>query len=148
MIFNFFKKDKNNDQQELLEEAISGVEAMLQTQVAMIIGDLSPRGSLPKDKWVYGYIYGFVDSFFQWTVFKNNEEAWIEASIRIFKMFYGEEGTEIGKKCIKLLEDEDKSFMEGCLKGGQEIKTYLETKDRKETPMGLMLYMAKKNKNK
>jgi hypothetical protein len=38
--------------------------------------------------------------------------------------------------------------MEGCLKGGQEIKTYLKTGDTKESPMGLMFYMAKKNKNK
>ena len=50
------------------------------------------------------------------------------------------------KKCIKLLEDKDKSFMEGCLKGGQEIKTFLKTEDTKESPMGLMFYMAKKNK--
>ena len=35
--------------------------------------------------------------------------------------------SKIGKKCIKLLEDKDKSFMEGCLKGGQEIKTFLNT---------------------
>jgi len=148
MIFNLFKKEKNNDQQELLEKAISGVEAMLQTQVVMITGDLSPRNSLPKDKWVYGYIYGFVDSFFQLSVFKNNEDAWIEAGIRIFKMFYGDEGVEIGKKCIKLLEDEDKYFAAGCHKGGQEVKTYLIKGDTKDSPMGLVFYMTKKNKNK
>ena len=142
MIFNFFKKKTNNNQRELLERTISGIEAMLQTQIVMITGDLSPKNSLPKDKWVYG----FVDSFFQWTVFKNDQDAWIEAAIRVFKMIYGEEGTEIGKKCIKLLEDKDKSFMEGCLKGGQEIKTYFKTEDTKESPMGLMFYMAKKNK--
>ena len=146
MIFNFFKKKTNNNQRELLERTISGIEAMLQTQIVMITGDLSPKNSLPKDKWVYGYIYGFVDSFFQWTVFKNDQDAWIEAASRVFKMIYGEEGTEIGKKCIKLLEDKDKSFMEGCLKGGQEIKTYFKTEDTKESPMGLMFYMAKKNK--
>lgn len=148
MIFNFLKKKINTDQRELLEKTIDGVETMLQTQIAMITGNLSPRDSLPKDKWVYGYIYGFVDSFFQWTVFKNNEDAWIEAAVRIFKMIYGEDGTEISKKCINLLEDKDKSFMEGCLKGGQEIKTFLKTEDTKESPMGLMFYMAKKNKNK
>ena len=36
--------------------------------------------------------------------------------------------------------------MEGCLKAGQEIKTFLKTEDSKESPLGLIFYMAKKNK--
>jgi heme-degrading monooxygenase HmoA len=44
-------KEKNNDQQELLEKAISGVEAMLQTQVVMITGDLSPRKVMILVEW-------------------------------------------------------------------------------------------------
>ena len=58
MIFNFLKKKINTDQRELLEKTIDGIETMLQTQIVMITGNLSPRDSLPKDKWVYGYIYG------------------------------------------------------------------------------------------
>ena len=102
MIFNLFKKKVETDQREILEKSINMIESMLQTQVAGITGSLVPRDSLPKDNWIYGYIYGFVDSFFQSTALKNNEDAWIEAGIRIFKMFYGEEGVEIGKKCINL----------------------------------------------
>ena len=146
MIFNLFKKKVETDQREILEKSINMIESMLQTQVAGITGSLVPRNSLPKDNWIYGYIYGFVDSFFQSTALKNNEDAWIEAGIRIFKMFYGEEGVEIGKKCISLLENKEKSFMEGCLKSGQEIKIFLKTEDMKEAPLGLIFYMAKKNK--
>jgi DNA polymerase-1 len=34
------------------------IESMLQAQVAGITGSLPPRNSLPKDNWIYGYIYG------------------------------------------------------------------------------------------
>jgi hypothetical protein len=147
MIFNLFKKRAETDQREILEKSINMIESMLQAQVAGITGSLAPRNSLPKDNWIYGYIYGFVDSFFQSTALKNNEDAWIEAEIRIFQMFYGEEeGNVIGRKSIDLLKKKEKYFMEGCLKAGQEIKTFLKTEDSKESPLGLIFYMAKKNK--
>ena len=147
MIFNLFKKKAETDQREILEKSINMIESMLQAQVAGITGSLAPINSLPKDNWIYGYIYGFVDSFFQSTALKNNEDAWIEAEIRIFQMFYGEEeGNVIGRKSIDLLKKKEKYFMEGCLKAGQEIKTFLKTEDTKESPLGLIFYMAKKNK--
>jgi hypothetical protein len=146
MIFNLFKKQVEDEQREILEKNIDRIESMLQTQVAMITGSLAPRNSLPKDNWIYGYIYGFVDSFFQSTVLKGNEDAWMEAEIRIFQMFYGEEGDEIGRKSINLLKKKEKYFMEGCLKAGKEVKDFFRTEEVKETFMELFFYMAKKNK--
>ena len=58
-LFDFFKNKKksNKSNDDLSEESDDGLMTVLQVQPAMTSGTLAPLNSLPKDEWIYGYLY-------------------------------------------------------------------------------------------
>ena len=71
---------------DLLEKHINIIIGTIGIQKVMISG----KEYLPDSKFNYGYIYGFVDYFFQnhknWS---QDNDAWDLANIKIFRYFFG-----------------------------------------------------------
>lgn len=143
-IFDWFKKKEKTSQSGDFDDKIETTYDLLMTffqvQSVMTEGSLVPKDSLPKDEWVYGYMYGFIDCWFQASALKDSENAWMIVTIRIFKAYFGDKlGNDI---CHKFpdLQKKDK-FSTGVKTGGQDLFDFM--KDEKMSPMGLQFYLFK-----
>lgn len=145
-LFDFFKKKqtKTENSEELIESSYDWLMTVLQVQSSMTSGSLAPLNSLPKDDWIYGYLYGHIDFYFQVSKLRDSHEAWQIVIVRVFKSFYGDKtGKDI---CLKFKEFlKKKKFKEGQQVGGQDLKDFM-SKGEKFSPMGMMFYLNKKLK--
>ena len=147
-LFDFFKNKKksNKSNDDLIEESYDWLMTVLQVQSAMTSGNLAPLNSLPKDEWIYGYLYGHIDFYFQVSTLKDSKDAWQIVVLRIFKSYYGDKlGSDICYKFNKLFKK--KTFNEGQKVGGQDLKDFI-SKGEKFSPMGMMMYLNKDLKKK
>ena len=83
---------------------------------------------LAKDDFIYGYLYGFVDISFQMSAkYKDDKEAWLGATIIIFREFYGDKlAAEIISNSKTFLDTNEK-FKKGCQLGMEEAEIYYQS---------------------
>ena len=145
----FKKKDKTSqsrDFDEKIEKSYDWLMSILQVQSTMTSGSLAPKNALPKEEWIYGYLYGFIDFYFQVSELRESKNAWMIVTIRIFKAYYGEKhGNDICHKFSDL--QTKKKFKEGVKTGGQDLMDFMKD-GAKSSPMGLQFYLFKGFKKK
>ena len=142
-IFDFFKnKNNKNTNDELVEKIYDDVMTVIQVQCCTITGTLAPLNALPKDEWIYGYLFGHVDYYLQVSKLKDDEKSWGMIALRVFRSYYGDkEGTEIFRKISSI--QKNKSFVEGQKLGSKEIIDLIK---KEVNPFGIVSYLHKKNK--
>ena len=96
-----------------------------------------PIKTLPKDNFVYGYLYGFADYSYQTSKLGRNEESWLFGSLAFFGMIFGSKlGAKICMDSGKLL-DYDKEFSRGVKSGSDDARNWKNQK----SPIYLYDYM-------
>ncbi|MDC0351041.1 hypothetical protein OAM73_04300 [Candidatus Pelagibacter sp.] len=92
--------------------------------LAYISKDKDPLKTLPKDNFVYGYLYGFADYCYQTSRIGRNEESWLFGSLAFFGMIFGPKlGAKICMDSEKLL-DNNKEFNEGIKSGSSDARNW------------------------
>ncbi|MDA7830534.1 hypothetical protein N9A57_00955 [Candidatus Pelagibacter sp.] len=92
--------------------------------LAYISKDKDPLKTLPKDNFVYGYLYGFADYCYQTSRLGRNEESWLFGSLAFFGMIFGPKlGAKICMDSEKLL-DNNKKFNEGIKLGSSDARDW------------------------
>ncbi len=80
--------------------------------------------TLPKDEFVYGYLYGFTDYNFQSSAF-SDKMSWMTGSTAIFSTFYGpSKAVEILRKSSNYMTS-SKKFMDGVTEGSEDAKRWI-----------------------
>ena len=109
--------------------------------LAYISKDKDPLKTLPKDNFVYGYLYGFADYCYQTSRLGKNEESWLFGSLAFFGMIFGPKlGAKICMDSEKLL-DNNKEFNEGIKSGSSDARDW----KNKKVIAGLSEYINKLN---
>lgn len=86
--------------------------------------------NLPKDDFIFGYIYGFADFCYQNSSIKD-EESWVVGSLALFAEIFGPEvGTSILLNSEKFLNS-NKNFNEGITSGSQDARELIKGKSIK-----------------
>tara|TARA_E500000178_G_scaffold347596_1_gene401166 strand:+ start:869 stop:1333 length:465 start_codon:yes stop_codon:yes gene_type:complete len=147
-IFDIFKKKKNisNDIDDRVNINIANLSGILtgvltlQITLTKYSNKISKTGkvlnALPKNEFVYGYLYGFIDYNFQ-TSSMPDEKSWMLGSTLIFTNFYGPKkaGEILAKSQAYMIES--KKFMTGVKEGADDAKKW----KNKGNPMGLASYI-------
>ena len=109
--------------------------------LAYISKDKDPLKTLPKDNFVYGYLYGFADYCYQTSGKIADEESWLIGSLAYFGMIFGPKlGAKICMDSEKLL-DNNKEFNEGIKLGSSDARDW----KNKKVIAGLSEYINKLN---
>ena len=109
--------------------------------LAYISKDKDPLKTLPKDNFVYGYLYGFADYSYQTSGKIADEESWLIGSLAFFGMIFGPKlGAKICMDSEKLL-DNNKEFNEGIKSGSSDARDW----KNKKVIAGLSEYINKLN---
>ena len=109
--------------------------------LAYISKDKDPLKTLPKDNFVYGYLYGFADYCYQTSGKIADEESWLIGSLAYFGMIFGPKlGAKICMDSEKLL-DNNKKFNEGIKSGSSDARDW----KNKKVIAGLSEYINKLN---
>ena len=104
--------------------------------------DKDPLKTLPKDNFVYGYLYGFADYCYQTSGKIADEESWLIGSLAYFGMIFGPKlGAKICMDSEKLL-DNNKEFNEGIKLGSSDARDW----KNKKVIAGLSEYINNLNK--
>ena len=83
-----------------------------------------PIKILPKDNFVYGYLYGFADYCYQTSGKIADEESWLIGSLAFFGIIFGPKlGAKICMDSGKLL-DYDKEFSRGVKSGSDDARNW------------------------
>ena len=110
---------------------IKGSEYMLKNK--------DPIKTLPKDNFVFGYLYGFADYCYQTSKLGRNDESWLFGSLAFFGMIFGAKlGAKICMDSGKLL-DYDKEFSRGVKSGSDDARNWKNQK----SPIYLYDYINK-----
>ena len=127
---------------ELLKKHIFWLVGSLSSQIKFVEKVTINKFSLEKNHYNYGYIYGYVDNFFQINPdFSKNEDAFMYSFIQVITSVYGPDGKEIIKKIGPLFDDE--LFIRGCKIGGNELNKLI---NYGTAPTGLIDYIIEKQK--
>ncbi|MDC0405114.1 hypothetical protein OAM30_00930 [Candidatus Pelagibacter sp.] len=109
--------------------------------LAYISKNKDPLKTLPKDNFVYGYLYGFADYCYQTSGKIADEESWLIGSLAYFGMIFGPKlGAKICMDSEKLL-DNNKEFNEGIKSGSSDARDW----KNKKVIAGLSEYINKLN---
>ena len=104
--------------------------------------DKDPLKTLPKDNFVYGYLYGFADYCYQTSGKIADEESWLIGSLAYFGMIFGPKiGAKICMDSGKLL-DNNKEFNVGIKLGSTDARDW----KNKKVIAGLSEYINNLNK--
>ena len=128
------KSSSHNELEESLK--IAGdlnriIISVIRTQISLtrkgdeyILKRKDPIKSLPKDNFVYGYLYGFADYCYHTSGKIADEESWLFGSLAFFTMIFG---SKLGAKIImdsgKLI-DYDKEFSRGVKSGSDDARNW------------------------
>jgi len=100
-----------------------------------------PIKTLPKDNFVYGYLYGFADYCYQTSEKIADEESWLFGSLAFFGMIFGPKlGAKICMDSEKLLKN-SKEFNEGIKLGSADARNW----KNKKSPFYLYDYINNLN---
>jgi len=119
---------------EKFKHLIQVIKDLLVTQIMLtkksggkILNEKEFINTLPKKKFIYGYLTGFISCFLQITIFNDNVSV-NKALLSFFHGFYGE------KQAIEIIKNTQKYYKEGKLyKEGFELG-YTESKELQEGP--------------
>ena len=104
--------------------------------------DKDPLKTLPKNNFVYGYLYGFADYCYQTSGKIADEESWLIGSLAYFGMIFGPKlSAKICMDSEKLL-DNNKEFNEGIKLGSSDARDW----KNKKVIAGLSEYINNLNK--
>ena len=83
-----------------------------------------PLKTLPKDNFVYGYLYGFADYSYQTSGKISDEQSWLIGSLAFFSMIFGPDlGAKICMNSEKLLNT-NKEFNDGVKSGSNDARDW------------------------
>ena len=83
-----------------------------------------PLKTLPKDNFVYGYLYGFADYSYQTSGKISDEQSWLIGSLAFFTMIFGPDlGAKICMNSEKLLNT-NKEFNDGVKSGSNDARDW------------------------
>ena len=123
--------DKMNENSKLAGKLNSIMLDVLRHQLSITVKGLDhisknkdPLMTLPKNNFVYGYLYGFADYCYQTSGKISDEESWLIGSLAFFSMIFGPDlGAKICMNSEKLLNT-NKEFNDGVKSGSNDARDW------------------------